>query len=113
MIVDKHGYLWLEMFFMTWLVVGLICIVAIYALDIKGTGYLNMGIAARAAYDAEVAAKKAEEEARAKAEKQKERGIRPRTGSELRNRYPLCVNFSLFVLLFQITYRSLAAMIHF
>ena len=99
MIVDKHGYLWLEMFFMTWLVVGLICIVAIYALDIKGTGYLNMGIAARAAYDAEVAAKKAEEEARAKAEKQKERGIRPRTGSELRNRYPLC-----FVLFFHFLY---------
>ena len=97
---------------MTWLVVGLICIVAIYALDIKGTGYLNMGIAARAAYDAEVAAKKAEEEARAKAEKQKEKGIRPRTGSELRNRYPLCVIFSLFVLVLKITYRSLA-MIHF
>ena len=34
-IVDRHGYLWLELFFMAWLVVGMICIVAIYALDMK------------------------------------------------------------------------------
>lgn len=88
-IVDRHGYLWLELFFMAWLVVGMICIVAIYALDMKGNGYLNMGISARAAYDAEVEAKKAEEAARAKAAKQRLAIDRPRTGSELRNRY-LC-----------------------
>ena len=87
MIVDKHGYLWLEMFFMMWLVVGLVCIFAIYIIDCKGTHFLNMGIKAREEYTEKLNAEKAQEEARAKAKEQRERDpVRPRTGSELRNR---------------------------
>ena len=86
LIVDKHGYLWLELFFIAWLVIAMICIVVIYVLDIKGSGYLNMGISARAAYD--------EEQERLAREAEKEKGdapkdpriLKPRTASELRER---------------------------
>ena len=60
MIVDKHGYGYLELFFMGWLVVSLICMTGIYWIDIKGTNYLNMGINARIAHDEAEAAKKAQ-----------------------------------------------------
>ena len=34
MVVDKMGYLWLEIFFLFWLVIGLIGTVAIWIIDI-------------------------------------------------------------------------------
>ena len=41
-IVDRFGYLWLELFFSAWLVVSLISIVIVYVLDLQGDKQLNM-----------------------------------------------------------------------
>ena len=83
-VVDKLGYLWLETFFIFWLIVALICTVVIWLIDINGNGYLNMGVDQRDAYDR--AEREREEEARRQQELLRER-MRPRTGMDLRIRY--------------------------
>lgn len=86
MVVDKYGYIWLELFFIFWLAVGLICTVAIWIIDISGDGYLNMGVAQRDRFD-KAKRIKAEEEARKLTARANP--IRPKTAQELRNRYLL------------------------
>jgi len=88
MIVDNHGYIWLELFFIFWLMVALICTIAIWLIDISGDGYLNMGIQERDDFD-EAKKKAEEEEARRLA--LLANPIRPKTGRELRNKYLLRV----------------------
>ena len=83
MIVDNHGYIWLELFFIFWLMVALICTIAIWLIDISGDGYLNMGIQERDDFD-EAKKKAEEEEARRLA--LLANPIRPKTGRELRNK---------------------------
>ena len=51
LIVDNHGYIWLELFFIFWLVVALVATIAIWIIDISGDGYLNMGIQQREDFD--------------------------------------------------------------
>ncbi|TRY77914.1 hypothetical protein TCAL_07172 [Tigriopus californicus] len=85
-IVDKMGYLWLETFFIFWLVIALIATILIWLIDFSGTGYLNMSVPQRDAYD-EKLRQKAEQDARNAA--RRKAVMRPRTANELRNRY-LC-----------------------
>ena len=89
LIVDKFGYIWLEMFFIFWLVVALLCTIAIWLIDFSTTRYLNMGVAERDDYDALQAAM-AEAQAAAAAQIEDDsyvtEGLRPRTHSEIRNR---------------------------
>ena len=86
LIVDQHGYIWLEIFFMGWLTLALCCTIIIWVTDFTGNGYCNMGIAERDAYDAnkkieaEDAARRLEHEAKLDPK------FRPKTASELRNR---------------------------
>ena len=84
LIVDEHGYIWLELFFCGWLTVGLCCTIVIWVLDFTGNGYCNMGIAERDAYDAK---KKFEAEEAARRLAQQTNVFRPKSASELRNRY--------------------------
>ena len=93
-VVDKLGYLWLELFFIFWLAVALLAIVVIWLIDSYGSGYLNMGVGERDTYEAEQKRKAAEEEAAAAAEALRQRQrrrhselLRPKTARELRNRY--------------------------
>lgn len=50
-VVDKMGYLWLETFFIFWLVVALLATVVIWLIDFNGDGYLNMGVKERDDFD--------------------------------------------------------------
>ena len=38
LIVDQEGYIWLEMFFIFWLAVALVCTIAVWLIDISGDG---------------------------------------------------------------------------
>ena len=110
LIVDQEGYIWLELFFIFWLAVALICTIAVWLIDISGDGkfsfrlfkksadclpfvfflnsnnkgYLNMGVKQREDFDEEKR-RKEEEEARRLAALANP--IRPKTGQQLRNRY--------------------------
>ena len=44
LIVDQEGYIWLELFFVFWLAIALVCTIVVWLIDISGDGYLNMGI---------------------------------------------------------------------
>eukprot|EP00095_Tigriopus_kingsejongensis_P003258 maker-scaffold69_size418775-snap-gene-2.23 protein:Tk03258 transcript:maker-scaffold69_size418775-snap-gene-2.23-mRNA-1 annotation:"peptidoglycan-binding protein" len=83
LIVDQMGYLWLEMFFILWLVVALVGTVLVWLIDFAGTGYLNMSVPQRDAHD-EAIRVRAEQEARNAARRKEV--MRPRTANELRNR---------------------------
>ena len=83
LIVDHHGYIWLELFFIFWLVVALVGTVAIWLIDISGDGYLNMGIKQRDDFD-EAKRKAEEEEARRLA--RLANPIRPKSANEVRNK---------------------------
>ena len=41
-IVDTHGFYWLEMFFIGWMLVALVSSLAIWLLDYIGDGRLNL-----------------------------------------------------------------------
>lgn len=83
-IVDRHGYIWLELFFIFWLVIALVGTIALWLMDISGDGYLNMGISQREAFDE---AKKQAEEEEARRLARLANPIRPKTATELRNKY--------------------------
>ena len=83
LIVDGHGYIWLELFFIFWLVVALVATIAIWLIDISGDGYLNMSIQQREDFDK---AKKEAEEAEARRLAELANPIRPKTARELRNK---------------------------
>merc|ERR1719193_1986494 len=85
-IVDEHGYFWLMNFFLFWLLVTLACTVCIWISDCSTSGYINMGVAAREAFDAERMAREAEERRRRLTS---HRLLQPRTTASIRNRY-LC-----------------------
>lgn len=86
LIVDQEGYIWLEMFFIFWLAVALVCTIAVWLIDISGDGYLNMGTNQREEFDK---AKRLKEEEEARLKASLANPIRPRTGKQLRNRYVL------------------------
>ena len=86
LIVDQEGYIWLEMFFIFWLAVALVCTIAVWLIDISGDGYLNMGTQQREDFDK---AKRLKEEEEARLKASLANPIRPRTGKQLRNRYVL------------------------
>jgi len=88
LIVDGHGYIWLELFFIFWLVVALVATIAIWLIDISGDGYLNMGIQQRDDFDK---AKKAAEEEEARRIAALANPIRPKTARDIRNKYLLRV----------------------
>jgi len=83
-IVDEHGYFWLEIFFLFWLFVATMSIICVWICDCAGNGYLNMSIGRREKYD-EAAAEEAL--ARARAARQQHALLQPRTNFSLRNRY--------------------------
>ena len=83
MIVDNHGYIWLEIFFCGWLTLALCCTIVIWVLDYTGNKYCNMGIAERDAYDAK---KELEAKEAARRLAHQTNAMRPRTASELRHR---------------------------
>jgi len=85
-IVDEHGYYWLMNFFLFWLLVTLACTVCIWISDCSTSGYINMGVAAREAFDAERLSREAEERRRRLTS---HRLLQPRTTASIRNRY-LC-----------------------
>ena len=82
--MDHHGYIWLEIFFIFWLVVALVCTIAIWLIDISGDGYLNMGIKERDDFDE---AKRLAEEEEARRLARLANPIRPKSARELRNKY--------------------------
>jgi len=84
LIVDQEGYIWLELFFVFWLAIALVCTIVVWLIDISGDGYLNMGIQQREDFDAE---KKRKEEEEEEARRLAANPIRPRTGHQIRNRY--------------------------
>eukprot|EP00093_Oithona_nana_P014307 14307.XXX_1090838_1092743_1 [CDS] Oithona nana genome sequencing. len=88
LIVDNHGYIWLELFFIFWLVVALVATIAIWIIDISGDGYLNMGIQQREDFDK---AKKEAEEEEARRKAELANPIRPKTARAIRNKYLLRV----------------------
>ena len=90
LIVDQEGYIWLEMFFIFWLAVALVCTIAVWLIDISGDGYLNMGTNQREEFDK---AKRLKEEEEARLKASLANPIRPRTGKQLRNRYVICMYF--------------------
>lgn len=92
LIVDQEGYIWLEMFFIFWLAVALVCTIAVWLIDISGDGYLNMGTNQREEFDK---AKRLKEEEEARLKASLANPIRPRTGKQLRNRYLRRVGASL------------------
>ena len=54
-IVDKYGYLWLEVFFISWLVLAFISSVTLLLFDSTWTnGYLNMTANKRKCYEKEI-----------------------------------------------------------
>ena len=83
LIVDNHGYIFLEIFFVSWLTLALCCTIIIWVKDFTGNGYCNMAIHERDAYDA---AKKAEAENAARILARRSNVFRPRSASDLRNR---------------------------
>ncbi len=89
-IVDHHGYIWLELFFIFWLVVALVCTIAIWLIDISGDGYLNMGIKQRDDFDE---AKKQAEEEEARRQAMLANPIRPKSAAELRNKSVYLISF--------------------
>lgn len=50
-IVDKVGYLWLEIFFIGWLLLAAISTIVIFLVDLWNDGYLNMSAKQRAQFD--------------------------------------------------------------
>ncbi len=63
LIVDHHGYLWLEVFFIFWLALATIATVALWLVDqYSNNGFLNMSAEQRKVYELELAAKKTDEE---------------------------------------------------
>lgn len=83
LVVDKYGYLWLELFFILWLVIALICTVFIWLMDLNGDGYLNMSTEQREVVDLRKRLQKEEEERREEIERNR---TRPRTNTEVRLR---------------------------
>ncbi|QQP56005.1 Uncharacterized protein FKW44_000522, partial [Caligus rogercresseyi] len=82
--VDSYGYIWLEIFFIGWVAIALLCTFAIWIIDIQTTGYLNMGAREREAYGEEIQRRSALK--KEKEESQLKEGLRPRTHVEIRNR---------------------------
>jgi len=83
-ISDNYGYTWLEIFFLGWLVISLVCILCIWIFDCTSTGYLNMDIKSRQIFDEEREAAREAERAR---RVDGYRLLRPRTDANIRNRY--------------------------
>ena len=83
LIVDMFGYIWLEIFFVFWLVIAMLCTIAIWFIDFNGDGYLNMGIPARERFDE---AKRLAEEEEARRSAMAANPIRPKSASEVRNK---------------------------
>ena len=86
LIVDNHGYIWLELFFIFWLVVALVATIAIWLIDISGDGYLNMGVGQRDDFDK---AKKEAEEEEARRKAELANPIRPKTARDIRKKYEI------------------------
>ena len=74
-IVDSYGYFWQMNFFLFWLVFCLACTVCIWLTDYISTGYVNMDIASRNAYEIK------------RAESEDEERRMQLSGSISRNRY--------------------------
>ena len=51
MIVDRHGYIWLEIFFIFWLIIAAVCTVLMWLIDVHGDKYLNMTMKQRTKFD--------------------------------------------------------------
>lgn len=51
LIVDNLGYMWLELFFIFWLLLATTCTITIWLIDSSGTGYLNMSKSQRKEFD--------------------------------------------------------------
>jgi len=83
-IVDDYGYIWLEAFFIGWLVVSLMSTICIWICDCATTGYINMSIPERQEFDAQ---RIAAEEASRRRRLTSYTMLRPRTSTSLRNRY--------------------------
>ena len=83
LIVDMFGYIWLEIFFVFWLVIAMLGTIAIWFIDFHGDGYLNMGTKARERFDD---AKKFAEEEEARQSAMAANPIRPKSASEVRNK---------------------------
>jgi len=81
-IVDEHGYDYLEMFFLLLLVISLLCIISMWIYDCNNSGYLNMSVGGREAYDLQRM-----EEAEEDTTTSPHRLLQPRTNFSLRNRY--------------------------
>ena len=90
LIVDNHGYIWLELFFIFWLVVALVATIAIWLIDISGDGYLNMGVGQRDDFDK---AKKEAEEEEARRKAELANPIRPKTARDIRKKYEIFAKF--------------------
>ncbi len=86
-IVDSHGYIWLEIFFIFWLAVGLVCTLAMWVIDYRGSGYLNMGVSARDNFEAAEKEREAREAEARRAREEYHEALRPRTDREVRMRY--------------------------
>ena len=102
-IVDEYGYVWLEVFFIGLLGVSLLSTVCIWICDCATTGYINMSIAQREAFDASRSVEQRNNSndsnnsyfftRREAAEAERRRRLtsftlmRPRTSASLRNRY--------------------------
>ena len=50
-IVDNYGYMWLEIFFIGWLILAALAAVIIWIVDYWKDGYLNMTIQQRHLFD--------------------------------------------------------------
>ena len=50
-IVDNYGYMWLEIFFIGWLILAALAAVIIWIVDYWKDGYLNMTIKQRHLFD--------------------------------------------------------------
>lgn len=50
-IVDRYGYLWLEIFFIGWLILAAVSTIFIFLADLWKDGYLNMSAKQRAQFD--------------------------------------------------------------
>lgn len=85
-IVDEYNYYWLMNFFLFWLIICLVSSVCIGISDCMTTGYINMSIPAREAFDAE---RRAAEAAERRRRLTSYTLLQPRTTASIRNRY-LC-----------------------
>jgi len=83
-ISDSYGYLWLEVFFLGWLVLSLLSTVCLWICDCSTTGYLNMSVQNRKIFDDE---RQAEIEAMRARRVDGYSLLRPRTDANIRNRY--------------------------